>query len=264
MQLQFSSLVLSLGVLTFVAAYIERYRDLRIVLEYEYKPKYWFSHFQYVNFNGRGPIKDWDSIVITYIDEEYRDLMKKEMESGRADFDATRYLLSREIKEGDALGKGVAELDEYWIKMYGGSEGTTSDPKAFIHKTSVKNRETVVERLRKWVYNAVQPIKNVLLWGIAISRNAGTIYEGSIYTISLNGNAWRVATLPSAYGKDYDPTAALNMTERIGYCIDREWDKLRRENFATIGWRCTTDNHDNWQPDIYFMIEDGFLLVWDF
>ena len=265
MQLQLSRLILSLGALAFVAAHTERYKDLRIVLEYKYRPKHWFSHLKYVNFFGRGPIDDWDSIVVTYVDEEYRDFLRKEMESGRADFNEMRYLLLREMEVGDTLGKGMGELDKYWEKRNGGSvESSTFDKQKFIYMTLVKNKETLLERSRKWVYDAAQPIRNVILWGIAVSRNAGILYEGAIYTISLNGHAWRVATLPTTYGKDYDPTATLNMTERIGFCIDSEWDKIRRENFATLGWRCHRDKNDNWQPDIYFMEEEGLLLVWDF
>ncbi|CAH2354659.1 hypothetical protein CLIB1423_18S00782 [[Candida] railenensis] len=263
MHLQLSRLILSLAALSFVAAYTERYKVLRTVLEYEYRPKYRFSHVKYLDFFGRGIIDDWDSIVITYIDEEYRDFMKKEMESETAPFNMMKYLLSRELKVGDTLGKGVGEVEEYRKKMI---ESRLDDPSDTLGRVRilVKFREMALNQLLKGLHEAVQPIRNVILWGMAISRNAGIIYKGATYTISLNGSAWRVATLPTAYGKDYDTITALNLNESIGFCIDSEWEKLRRENSQTIGWKCATDHNDNWQPAIYFSLEEETLLVWNY
>lgn len=257
MQLHFSWLILAVSALAFVDAYTERYRDLRILLKYEYRPKYWFSHLKYVNYFGYGTINDWDSLVIIYIDEEYREFLQKEMGSERADFNEIRYLLLREIKVGDTLSKSIRELGEHWKKM---REGRVNDVFGEIgmDRTLVKYREIVVERLWKCVYAAIKPIRNVFRWAIGVSRNVGIIYEGAIYTILLNGNPYQVATLPTAYGKNYDPTAALNLAERIGFCIDKEWENLKGENFRLTGWSCSTDPNENWQPDIKFMEEKWY------
>ena len=259
MQLQLTRLILSLGALTLVAANADRFSNLRSVLEYEYRPKYWFSHLKYVNFFGCGKIKDWDSLVITYIDEEYREFLKKEMESETAGINSMKYLLLREIKVGDTMGKLMGELDEYWEKI---REGRPSDASEVfgMDRTQVKLREKVVERFWKCVYAILRPIDKITRWGIGVSRNAGIIYEGAIYTISLNGHVWRVATIPTNFSKDYDPTTALDLTERINRDIDRWWKML---NSHTMGWIHYTDDSGNWQPHLEFQREDTSHLMWD-
>lgn len=99
----------------------QRFSGLRSVLEYEYRPKYWFSHLKYINSLGRGQITDWDGIVITYVDEEYREFMKKEMEKDleteTLNFHGMKFLLLRDIKVGDNMGKSMVELEEYGNKL---------------------------------------------------------------------------------------------------------------------------------------------------
>ena len=247
MQLQLSRLILSLGALTFVAANANRFSNLRSVLEYEYRPRYWFSHLKYVDSFGNGAIDDWDSLVITYIDEEYRDFLKKEMDSETVKISSMTYLLLREAKVGDTIGKIMGGHDEY-EKI---REGRPIDAyqEFVMNRTPGKLRKIAL----RCIFAILEPIFKIIQWGIGVSRNAGVIYEGAIYTISLNGHVWRVVTLPTNFNKDYDPTTALDLTERINQEIDVKMPML---DVRVKGWVNYCDGSGNRQHRIEFQTEE--------
>ncbi|CAH2351932.1 hypothetical protein CLIB1423_05S01640 [[Candida] railenensis] len=265
MQLQLTNLASLLAALTFVAANAvgvsESFSDLRCVLKYEYRPKFWFSHLKYINYYGRGHIDDWDSIVITYIDEEHRDFLRKEMEGALEGFNEMRFLLSKDVKVGDTLGKSFGKPHNYFPNVK--QDSVYYDPGILgVIKTLAKTMVAALELVKKLVYSAPTAIRSLVLFKVAISRNAGLIYEGGIYTISLRGKIWRVAALPAEFDKSYDSTAALNLTDRIGFCID---DKFKQNPGDSLsGWECLTDQDNNWMPAIYFMRGDSTQEVWGF
>lgn len=280
MQLQLTRLVLSLSVLAFVVANTvesltntvgvsERFSDLRCVLKFEYRPENKYSYLKHMNYYGRGPIHDWDNLVITYIDEEYRDFLKEGSESTNIFGD--RNLLPRGIKVGDTLGKSMRELETYFEKK---REGEVGDVLETFDMVVTEGRRSVFERLWKAVYaiskffirliKAVfaipKFIKTMIVFRRAVGRNGGLTYEGEVYTISLNGYVWRVLTLPTLFGNNYNLSTAPNLTERIGFCIDPKMEALGEKKFQITAWCCNSDDNGNWQPEVCFIREDVSVL----